>query len=137
MRLLSYFENPIYNPVANHPRLLREMDQLFAAAFPTLSWSESAFPVDLYQDGDTAVIRAELPGFAKDELSVAAADGVLTVAARHPAKDDQDTERQMVREVRLPEFADSTRIEAVYENGVLTVRVPKREEARPVKITVN
>jgi HSP20 family protein len=154
MRLIRYQTPTTYAP-ANYPSLLDEMDRLFDVAFPALSsfhrgngsdW-EGQFPVDLYQDKDAFVVRAELPGFRKEDLAIDLADGILTLTGHHKAetkaggtqnaKTEAVQERRVSRAVSLPENIDVARIAAAYENGVLTVTLPKREEAKPRQIAID
>ncbi len=151
MRLIRY-QTPTYNP-ATYPSLLDEMDRLFDAAFPALSSfqrgsgfdGQAQFPVDLFQDKDAFTVRAELPGFRKEDLSIDLADGILTVTGHQksetPANGNESTatvqERRVSRAVALPENINVEKIAAAYENGVLTVTLPKREEAKPRQITID
>lgn len=147
MQLIRYQKKPLYDPAVSFGSLREEMDRLFDLAFPALGtfqrnfgWNE-AFPVDLYQDKDAFVLRAELPGFRKEDLRVDVADGILTLTAHRVAKageDDQGArpEERVSRAISLPEQADAAKIAAAYENGVLTVTLPKREETKPRQITV-
>jgi HSP20 family protein len=130
------------------------MDRLFDAAFPALTSLQrngflgdfqNEFPVDLYQGKDAFTVRAELPGFRKEDISVEVADGVLTVAAHQKtdAKSDDNKEaatatheRRVSRAISVPENVDASKINAAYENGVLTVTLPKREEVKPKQIAV-
>ena len=153
MRLIRY-QTPSYNPT-QYPSLLDEMDRLFDVAFPALSsfhrgngvdW-QGQFPVDLYQDKNAFVVRAELPGFRKEDLGIDLADGILTVTGHQTAetkadgqeKDNTETvqERRVSRAVSLPENIDVEKITAAYENGVLTVTLPKREEAKPRQVAID
>ncbi len=151
MRLVRY-QTPTYTP-SNYPSLLDEMDRLFDAAFPAISnlqrgsgaeW-QGQFPVDLYQGKDAFTIRAELPGFRKEDLSIDLADGVLTIAGHQKTETkagDKDAtqavqERRVSRAVSLPENVDVEKIAAAYENGVLTLTLPKREEAKPRQIAID
>jgi HSP20 family protein len=151
MRLIRY-QNPTYTP-ASYPSLLDEMDRLFDAAFPALSsfqrgnggeW-QGQFPVDLYQGKDAFTVRAELPGFRKEDLSIDLADGVLTITGHQKtetkgqSKEDAETvqERRVSRAVSLPENVDVEKIAAAYENGVLTVTLPKHEQAKPRQIAID
>jgi HSP20 family protein len=131
------------------------MDRLFDAAFPALSSLQRGnrfdaagqFPVDLYQDKNAFVVRAELPGFRKEDLSLDVADGLLTITGhqKSEAKPEGDEktqtetvqERRVSRAVSLPENINVTKIAAAYENGVLTVTLPKREEAKPRQIAID
>jgi len=88
----------------------------------------------------------ELPGVSEDDINVQLKDKTLTVTAeRKDVRDDSDSTRwhrlehrygHYSRAIKLPTDAADADIEAVYEAGVLTVTVPKREEAQPAKITV-
>jgi HSP20 family protein len=147
MRLIRY-KTPTYTP-SNYPSLLDEMDRLFDAAFPAPGsgprGNGGQFPIDLYQDKDAFTVRAELPGFRREDLSIDLADGVLTIAGQQKTEakaDDKETapvaqERRVSRAVSLPENVDVEKIAAAYENGVLTVTLPKREETKPRQITIN
>lgn len=151
MRLIRY-QTPNYVP-SNYPSLLDEMDRLFDAAFPALSsfhrgngfeW-QGQFPVDLYQDKDAFTVRAELPGFRKEDLSIDLADGILTITGHTKAEkkvegqENPETvqERRVSRAVSLPENIAVEKIAAAYENGVLTVTLPKREEAKPRQVAID
>jgi HSP20 family protein len=153
MKLIRYQTSPRYNP-SSYPALLQEMDRLFDAAFPALNSldrgdgfdGQAALPVDLYQDKDAFTVRAELPGFRKEGLSIDLADGILTVTGHQKAEtkaDDKDKEgaaakqgRRVSRAISLPDNVDLDKIQAAYENGVLTVTLPKREEVKPRQITI-
>ncbi len=114
-----------------------EMDRLFAAALDDPA--PDRFPVDLYEDANATYVRAELPGVARSDLGVELADGVLHLTARRsrPAASGRDETIEYSRAITVPEGAvQADKISAVYENGVLTVTLPKREESKPRKITV-
>ena len=139
MRLIRY-KTPTYTPAA-YPSLLDEMDRLFEAAFPNggFDW-KGQFPIDLYRDNDAFVVRAELPGFRKEDLAIDLADGVLTITGTQKTETKPGTEpaqeRRVTRAVALPENIDVAKIAAAYENGVLTVTLPKREEAKPRQVAI-
>jgi HSP20 family protein len=152
---MRYQTSPLYTPAASYPSLRDEMDRLFDVAFPALSslqhdglfgdW-QGEFPVDLYQDKDAFTVRAELPGFRKEDISVEVADGILTVTGHQKTeaksdKKEKETatttqERRVSRAISLPENLDLKKIQAAYENGVLTVTLPKREEVKPKQIAI-
>src|SRR5258708_39757873 len=91
MKLIRYQTSPLFSPAASYTNLRDEMDRLFDVAFPALSslqhnglfgdW-QGEFPVDLYQDKNAFLLRAELPGYRKEDISVEIADGILTVTAQ-------------------------------------------------------
>jgi HSP20 family protein len=117
-----------------------EIDRLFDSALSDFSvLSGSQFPVDLYEDADNVYIRAELPGVVREDIEVEMADGELTLAAgrKVPAVDGKPEETLSFRRaVTVVADVDADKVTAGYENGVLTVTLPKREAARPRKINV-
>lgn len=118
-----------------------EIDQLFRSALSDFAGAESAqqFPLDLYEDKSNSYVRAELPGVDRDNIDVQVADGVLELKAtrKTPATEGQAEETfSFSRSVTLPSEVQADQIKAAYENGVLTVTLPKREEAKPRKINV-
>lgn len=98
---------------------------------------ENRFPVDLYEDKDHTYVRAELPGVNRDDINVEMVNGYLTINATRKTK-GQDGEEAfaLTRSVAIPEDVHADKVAAAYENGVLTVTLPKKEEAKPRKITV-
>ncbi|HVU18096.1 MAG TPA: Hsp20/alpha crystallin family protein [Candidatus Didemnitutus sp.] len=113
-------------------------DRLFESAFADFGTfaSEPRFPVDLYEDKENSYVRAALPGVAREDINVQLADGTLTLSA---ARKSGDETVKFSRSVALPEGVQADKIGATYENGVLTVTLPKQPEAQPRKIgiTVN
>ena len=121
--------------------LEHEIDRLFETALADFGDGASSphFPVDLYEDKDNTYVRAELPGLARNDINVEMADGTLTIAAarKTPAQNGEAEESfSFSRSVNIADDIDTDKVAAAYENGVLTVTLPKREEARPKKITV-
>jgi HSP20 family protein len=155
MQLIRYQTSPLFTPSANYPNLRDEMDRLFDVAFPALSslqrdgffggW-QGEFPVDLYQDKNSFTVRAELPGFRKEDISVEVADGLLTLTGHQKTEPKSEQkghtngtatqERRVSRAISLPENLDVEKIHAAFENGVLTVTLPKREEVKPKQIAI-
>ena len=155
MKLIRYQTSPLYSPRASYPTLRDEMDRLFDVAFPALSslqrgglfgdW-QGDFPVDLYQDKNAFTVRAELPGFRKEDVSADLADGILTITGHRKSETKSDKkgdetatavqESRVSRAISLPENVDLTKISAAYENGILTVTLPKREEVKPKQIAI-
>lgn len=117
-----------------------EIDRLFEAALSDFSGSSlgSRFPVDLYEDKDNTYVRAELPGFRRDDIQVEMVEGYLTINATRKAVEGANDEESFAvsRSVSIPEDVHAEKVSATYENGILTVTLPKREEAKPRKITV-
>jgi HSP20 family protein len=115
-----------------------EIDRLFTSALGSFAGTATTqFPVDLYEDKDNAYVRAELPGVNRDDIHVELVDGILTINATRKTKDGGNEQSFAVnRSVTIPETVQADKVGAACENGVLTVTLPKREEAKPKKITV-
>ncbi|MEU6725374.1 Hsp20/alpha crystallin family protein [Nonomuraea wenchangensis] len=104
----------------------------------------SAMPMDGLRRDDDVVLRFDLPGIDPDSIEVTVDRGVLSVSARRE-EELGENERVFVRErpmgvftrrVYLSEHLDSDRIDAGYANGVLTVRIPVLERAKPRKVEI-
>ncbi len=116
-----------------------EIDQLFASALSGVAGGASGaqFPVDLYEDKDNAYVRAELPGVKREDINVELLDGYLTVTASRKQKSGESEESfSFSRSVAVPDQVQAAKVAAAYENGVLTVTLPKREEAKPKKVAI-
>jgi len=104
-------------------------------------------PVDIFQTGDhELVLKAELPDMSREDIDITVENFVLTVKGEkklsHEVKEEQyhHVERRygtFSRSFSLPQTVDSNRVAAEYKNGVLTVRLPLREEAKPRTIKVD
>ena len=103
-------------------------------------------PVDIYQtDGHELVLKAELPDLHRDDISIKVENNTLTISGQKKmdaaVKEDQyhrieRTFGAFSRSFTLPAMVDTNAIGADYKNGVLTVRLPLREEAKPKQIQV-
>lgn len=118
-----------------------EIDRLFETTLGgfTSDTTSNRFPVDLYEDKDNTYVRAELPGVNRDDINVEVVDGYLTITAarKTPATNGEGEESfSFSRSISLTDEVETDKVSAAYENGVLTVTLPKREEAKPKKITV-
>ncbi|MBS1819960.1 MAG: Hsp20/alpha crystallin family protein [Acidobacteria bacterium] len=104
-------------------------------------------PVDIYQNGDhELVLKAELPDMTREDIDVTVDNGTLTIKGEKKlsseVKEDQyhRIERRygsFSRSFSLPPTVDPARVGAEYKNGVLTVKLPMREEAKPRQIKVD
>ena len=103
----------------------------------------SMMPMDAWRDGDTFVIEFDLPGVAADSIDLDVERNVVTVRAERPPRDAETemiaAERQrgvFSRQLILGDNLDTERIEAGYHSGVLTLRIPVAEQAKPRKISI-
>src|ERR1017187_3249931 len=104
-------------------------------------------PVDIFQNGDQElVLKAELPDMNREDIDITVENFVLTIKGEKKfsshVKDEQyrHIERRygpFSRSFSLPQTVDAGKVAAEYKNGVLTVRLPLREEARPRRIQVD
>ena len=105
------------------------------------SWSPA---VDVHEDGSEIVYTIELPGFEKKEIDISINEGLLAISADRNFEDKKETKYHHVersygkfyRNFRLPNSVDETKISAELKNGVLSLRLPKREEVKPRQIPV-
>jgi HSP20 family protein len=99
-------------------------------------------PVDIYENGDGLVVKADLPGVAKENLDVRVENNLLTIRGKpsHIAPGEAVyREYELVnffRQFELNERVDQSKISAELQHGVLSLRLPKAEEAKPRKIDV-
>lgn len=111
-----------------------EIGRLFDSALTDLTAPAAPrFPVDLYEDKENTYVRAELPGVNRDAINIEMVDGYLTIAASRQEKDET---RTFNRSVSIPESVQADKVTAAYENGVLTVTLPKQEQVKPRKINI-
>lgn len=121
----------------------RELDRLTQQLVGTVA-RPAAMPMDAYQEGDSFIVHFDLPGVDPGSIDLDVERNVLTVRAeRKPVMGDQTqmlaAERPtgtFSRQLFLGESLDTDRIEATYDAGVLTLRIPVAEKAKPRKITV-
>lgn len=148
MRLVRYTQptyrsfSPVLSSFARSPwaGLESEIDRLFESTLGDLTGTaDSRFAVDLYEDKDNTYVRAELPGVNRADINVEMVEDYLTISAvrKTPAADGKgEASFSFSRSISIPEAVQADRVTANYENGMLTVTLPKREEAKPKKITV-
>ncbi len=142
--------NATFSPLARLSAFQHEVDRLFDLPFfgresnRTAGWTPA---LDLHQDKDYFFVHAELPGMKKEDVALSLHDGVLTLSGerRHETTSADKTttlrnERffgRFERSITLPAPVDATRVSAAYENGILTVMLPKAEAAKPRQIEIN
>ena len=123
----------------------RDFDRLAQQVFGAGTTSRPAvMPMDAWREGDTFVIEFDLPGVSPETLDIDVERNVLTVKAERPRKNgDWETlasERPFglfSRQLVLGENLDLEKVEATYDSGVLQLRVPVAEKAKPRKIEVS
>src|SRR5438067_10964281 len=139
---------PTFGRLSN---LRDELDTLFELPFwsnlgrQTQLFSGWAPALDLYQNNDNVVAMVELPGMRKEDIEISLHEGVLTVGGerKHEGSDGENAERseryvgKFRRSITLPSRVDASKVTATYKDGILTVTMPKAEEAKPKQIQIN
>ena len=125
-------------------RIRRELDQLVSNN--NRAPVSCTYPlINAYEDNDAVVVTAELPGATGEKVSITYSDGMLTIAGKVdlPERVNKMTAVRQERTVgafektlRIPTKIDQEHIGASFTNGLLTVTLPKAEEARPKTITI-
>ena len=101
--------------------------------------------IDLFEDKDDIVVKAELPGMDKDNIEVNLADSTLTIKGEKKKEEEIKEENyyrsersygSFIRTVELPKAVRTDKVKASFKNGILEVRVPKTEEAKAKEIKV-
>jgi HSP20 family protein len=147
-----------WRPFFDMPRWEREMENRFGSLFDDKIFplrEEREWPgwrlgvrgpaVDLYEQKDEIIVKAELPGLTKDDIEVNIADKLLTLKGEKRKEDEVKEEDyyraeraygSFVRSVELPAEVTLEKVKAVFKNGVLEIRLPKSEQAKQKEIRV-
>ncbi|MCK7622539.1 Hsp20/alpha crystallin family protein [Streptomyces sp. RS10V-4] len=126
----------------------RELDRLTQQLLGTSgTWSRpSTMPMDAYREGDVYVIALDLPGVSPDAIDIDVERNMLTVKAeRRPTTKGENVQMELSerplgvfsRQLMLADTLDTEHIEADYDAGVLTLRIPIAERAKPRKIAIS
>lgn len=104
-------------------------------------------PLDIFETEHNYVIKANLPGINRDDMSVSVKEGILTIEAKSSSEDAEKSGETVVRlerrsgkylrRLRLGKLVDDSSITAEYKDGVLTVTVPRREQEEGHKIAIS
>jgi len=124
-----------------------QMDRLLNEVFGTLSGRGLAWvpACNTYEDEQGFSVEAAVPGFDQKDIELSIEDGVLTVKGERKNDAPAPDRTYFVREIgtgsfsrsfRLPSNVDPNKVSASYKHGVLTIELPKREEAKPRRITI-
>jgi HSP20 family protein len=137
-----------WEPVREMMTLREAMDQLFNDAFtrPVSMSGGSVVPaIDLYQNDDSVVVKAALPGLKADDVQISVTADVLTLRGEFKQENEQKDTTYHIREQRfgsfersimLPSDVQTDKAKADFENGILTITLPKAESVKPKTITI-
>ena len=142
MKLMQYQRPSVAWPTFGRLASLQdELDRLFES--PLTGWAPA---LDVHEDKDSFSIRVELPGMKREDIEVSLQDGALVISGER--KEEKVTEGTEVhrqerfygrfsRALTLPSAVTGDKVKAQYKDGILTVTLPKAEEAKPKAITVS
>jgi HSP20 family protein len=142
MKLMKY-ERPglVWLSVGRLTNLQEELDRLFDS--PLTGWTPA---LDVQEDKDKFTIKVEVPGLKREDIDVSLQDDALVISGERTSEkieEDVEIHRQerlfgkFQRALTLPEPVATDKVKADYKDGVLTVTLPKTEEAKPKKIDVS
>ena len=142
-----------WEPARELQAIQQEMNRLFGSAFDAQGTTTNGGlgnrwipPMDLVEDDEHFVVRADLPGIEEKDVNVELQDNVLTISGERKSEIDQRNEGYhrierahgtFVRSLTLPEGIDADGLKAKFANGVLELRIPKPEQRKPRKVAIN
>jgi HSP20 family protein len=142
MKLMHYQRPTLaWPPFGRLLNLGEEFDQLFES--PLQAWAPA---LDVHEDKDGYTIRVELPGMKREDIEVSLQNGALVISGERKTetvKDDTEVHRReryygkFSRALTLPTAVAGDKVKAAYKDGILSVTLPKAEEAKPKQITVS
>jgi HSP20 family protein len=122
-----------------------EIDRLLESPFASLGRNAWSPTIDVLEDKDNYIVLAELPGLKREDIEVSVEDGVLRITGERKVENRSEgtsvhrVERfsgRFERSVALPVSVSTDKVKAAYNDGVLTVTLPKSEQAKPKRINV-
>jgi len=140
-----------WDPFRDLVRIEEELGRLFGRTF---DWTEPLRPsargswmpaMDVYETDDKIVAKVELPGIEPGDVEVSVEDSTLTISGKREFSSEVKEENYhrverrygaFSRAITLPQTADTEKVEASFDKGVLTVEVAKTERAKPKRIRV-
>jgi HSP20 family protein len=136
-----------WDPFQEMLNLRRTVDRLFDNVNPDREWQpmQWGLAVDVAENKDDFVVKASIPGINPEDLDVSYADNTLTIKGEIKSDNEYKEDQYHLRERRFGSFARSISlptkikgdaIDASYQNGVLTLRLPKAEEVKPKRIAI-
>ncbi len=133
----------VWDPFADLNRIQRELEKNFFGARNRPA--DFAPPVDVHEDENNLVLRAELPGVKREDIEIQVDGNVVTLKGERKLEKEQEGRRYhriersygtFVRQFQVPTGVDTSSIDASLTDGVLTVRLPKKAEQKARKIEV-
>jgi HSP20 family protein len=127
------------------------LDRMMNESFGRFDWewpelSPHAMRVDVQNQDDRYLLEAEIPGVSENDVDINVEDNMLTISVEQKKEDQDEKTKYMVRErlhrslkrsFTLPKDADREAISASFDRGILTLDIPKSEDAKPRKIKIS
>ncbi len=152
MRLIRYRPRPELDPFSWLSGFRDDLDQFFERKLapwqaPEGELLEGAWSptVDVCEDQDNVLVRADLPGLKKEDIDLSILGSTLTIKGEKKSESEVEEENYhrversyglFQRTVELPSDVDESRVDASYKNGVLEVKLPKKEAVKGKKIAI-
>lgn len=137
-----------WDPLNEMMTLRNAVDRLFDASMNPLDATRQmawGLPLDVFENEDAYVVKANIPGIHPDDIDITFTNNVLTIKGELKSEQEVDEKNYHMRERRFGTFSRSLtlgdrvngdKIQASYENGVLTLNLPKAEESKPKRIAI-
>ncbi|HEX3625259.1 MAG TPA: Hsp20/alpha crystallin family protein [Verrucomicrobiae bacterium] len=142
-----------WDPIRGMEELHNQLSSLFGRAplrrpegqEESITVAEWAPPVDISEDDKEYLIKVELPGLKKEDIHIAVADGALTVTGERKVEKEEQNKKyhrveraygRFARTFVVPDDAEADKVAAEFKEGMLGVRIPKSEKAKPKHIEV-
>jgi HSP20 family protein len=138
-----------WEPAREVDSLQTEVNRVFDAFFggrnPNSGGRRWVPAMDLVEQDDEFVLKADLPGLREEDVEIEVADGVLAISGERKSEHSERSEGyyrveraigQFSRSVSLPKGVEAEQVAARFENGVLEVRIPKPEERKPHRVQI-
>ena len=145
-RPVSIFDEipSLFDRFSGHPFSMMSHPMWSGAAFPKMA--DITPSVDIFEEGDTIVVKADIPGISKKDLKVSIDENILTLSGEK--KQEEKVEKKnyhrversygsFSRSFQLPGLIDSDKVKASFEEGVLEIRIPKTGENKKKEIDIS
>lgn len=135
--------NPIREMMAMQDTMERIFEDTWRSVQPTIAGN--MLSLDVHETDDAYLVVTSFPGMTADDIHISLHDGILTISGELPQPDVAEDTRVVIQEraygkftrnIRLPQAVDVENVEAVYNNGLLKLTLPKTPEAQPRLIPI-
>jgi HSP20 family protein len=142
-----------WRPFRELEEMERRMEELSRWPFAPLGWRRRPAvergwtpPIEMFEKEDEFIVKVELPGMKREEIDISVVGDTLTIKGERKAETEVKEEEyyccercygSFLRSITLPAAVDTKNIEAVYENGILEVSLPKAPEVKPKKVEIS